>query len=141
MDFTGAMPAVGDNDLKLSRLESVQCSFLGRVEKFRDLVREYDLVINPSRMETFGMAAVEVLAAGVPLLSSRTGVIEDVQTNPAMLFEPANPASLAQALRGVLEGWSGMDFGVAPAQRNIRRKFMIDHAAAALGETLKELAG
>ncbi|MCW5675928.1 MAG: glycosyltransferase family 4 protein [Xanthobacteraceae bacterium] len=139
MDFTGAMPAVGDNDLKLSRLENVQCSFLGRVEKFRELVREYDLVINPSRMETFGMAAVEVLAAGVPLLSSRTGVIEDVHTNPAMLFEAANPASLAQALRGVLEGWSGMDFGVTPAQRNIRRKFMIDHAAAALDASFNAL--
>jgi glycosyltransferase involved in cell wall biosynthesis len=141
VDFTGAMPAPGDNDLKLSRLGNVACNFLGRVEKFRELVREYDLVVNPSRMETFGMAAVEVLAAGVPLLSSRTGVIEDVQTNPAMLFEAANPASLAQALRGVLGGWSEMDFGVAPAQRNIRQKFMIDHAAAAFDETLKELAG
>lgn len=141
VDFTGAMSATGDNDLKLSLLANVECNFLGRVERFRELVREYDLVINPSRMETFGMAAIEVLAAGVPLLSSRTGVMEDVQTNPAMLFEPATPASLAQALRHLLENWSEMDFGIAPAQRNIRQKFMIDHAAAALEEALKELAG
>ena len=87
------------------------------------------------------MAAIEVLAAGVPLLSSKTGVIEDVQTNPAMLFEPENPESLAQALRSVLERWSDTDFGVASAQRNIRRKFMIDHAAAALDAAFESLAG
>lgn len=139
IDFTGTIPTPGDNDLKLSQLGNVACNFLGRVEKFRELVRGYDLVINPSRMETFGMAAVEVIAAGVPLLSSRTGVIDDVQTNPAMLFDAANPASLAQTLRTVLEGWNGMDFGVASAQRNVRRKFMIDHAAAALDAVFNEL--
>lgn len=132
VDFTGALPAPGDNDLRLERLKGVTCKFLGRVEKFRELVRTYDLVINPSRMETFGMAAVEVLAAGVPLLSSRTGVIEDVQTSPAMLFEPDNPASLAKALRGVLEGWNETDFGVAQSQRNLRQKFMIDDSVQAL---------
>ena len=141
IDFTGTIPLPGDNDLKLGRLKNVVCNFIGRVEKFRDLVRGYDLVVNPSRMETFGMAAIEVLAAGVPLLSSKTGVIEDVQTNPAMLFEPADPASLAQALRGLLERWSDTDFGVASAQRNIRRKFMIDHAAAALDAAFESLAG
>ncbi len=141
VDFTGPMPDPGDNDLKLGRLKSVTYDFIGRVDKFRDLVRSYDLVVNPSRMETFGMAAIEVLAAGVPLLSSRTGVMEDVQTNPAMLFEPSNPASLAQALRNVLAHWSETDFSVASAQRNIRRKFMIDHAAAALDAAFATLVG
>lgn len=141
IDFTGTMPSSGENDLKLGRLKNVVCNFIGRVEKFRELVRGYDLVVNPSRMETFGMAAIEVLAAGVPLLSSKTGVMEDVQTNPAMLFEPADPASLAEALRNVLERWSATDFGVASAQRNIRRKFMIDHAAAALDAAFESLTG
>lgn len=139
IDFTGARPQESDNDLKLSRLHDVECNFLGRVEGFRELVRSYDLVINPSRMETFGMAAIEVLAAGVPLLSSRTGVIEDVQTNSALLFEPARPESLALALENLFDRWSALDLGVAAAQRNIRRKFMIDHSVEQLHSAFIEL--
>ncbi len=53
-----------------------------------ELTREYELVINASRGETFGMAAIEVIAAGISLLSSRTGVIEKVIENEGLLFEP-----------------------------------------------------
>ncbi|MBX3515296.1 MAG: glycosyltransferase family 4 protein [Xanthobacteraceae bacterium] len=138
-DFTGDEPSASENDLKIGRLVS-RCNFLGRVEAFRELIRSYDLVINPSRMETFGMAAVEVLAAGVPLLSSRSGVMEEVQTDAGMLFEPRNPESLAQALRAVLARWNkACDFGIVSAQRNIRQKFMIDHAAADLDAAYRAL--
>jgi glycosyltransferase involved in cell wall biosynthesis len=140
-DFTGARPDAVTNDLKLERLKNVRCNFLGRVEGFRDLVRSYDLVINPSRMETFGMAAIEVLAAGVPLLSSRSGVIEQVLSNPAMLFEPTNPASLADALENVLRRWSEIDFRVEPAQQSIRDKFLIDVAVAKLDAAYRTLLG
>jgi glycosyltransferase involved in cell wall biosynthesis len=138
-DFTGAEPAAGANDLKLSRLISARCNFLGRVEAFRDLVRRYDLVINPSRMESFGMAAIEVLAAGVPLLSSRTGVIEQVQEREEMLFPPSQPAALAFTLRHLLENWNSADFGVSRAQENIRNRFIIDHAVARLTAAYEQL--
>ncbi len=138
-DFTGVRPDPGENDLKLDRFAVATCGFLGRVEAFRDLVRSYDLVINPSRMETFGMAAIEVLAAGVPLLSSRTGVIEQVQEQSDMLFSPAQPAELAAALRKLVESWADLDFGVATAQVNIRRSLLIDHAAARLNEGYRDL--
>ncbi len=137
-DFTGDRPSKSENDLKIERLVS-RCNFLGRVEKFRDLVRSYDLVVNPSRMETFGMAAVEVLAAGVPLLSSRSGVMDEVQTSARMLFEPGNPVSLADALKRLLSRWGEVDFGVAGCQRNIRQKFMIDHSAADLDAAYRKL--
>jgi glycosyltransferase involved in cell wall biosynthesis len=125
-DFTGVRPERRENDLKLERLKTARCTFLGRVEKFRDLVVSYDLAINPSRMETFGMAAIEVLAAGVPLLSSRTGVMEQVQEADEMLFAPAKPDQLASALKRLLEEWSKLDLGVARSQENIRRRFQID---------------
>jgi glycosyltransferase involved in cell wall biosynthesis len=125
-DFTGEMPAAAENDLGLERLMITRCSFLGRVDAFRDLVRDYDLVINPSRMETFGMAAVEVLAAGVPLLSSRTGVMEQIQEAGEMLFAPARPDQLASALKRLVQAWPAVDPGVTRSQENIRRRFMID---------------
>ncbi len=140
-DFTGVRPDAATNDLKLERHTKIRCNFLGRVEGFRDLVRSYDLVINPSRMETFGMAAIEVLAAGVPLISSRTGVIEQVLTNPDVLFMPRNPDSLARTLEDVLGRWREIDFGVANAQQAIREKFLIDVTAGKLDAAYRTLLG
>ena len=132
LDFTGAEPDAGRNDLRLGRLGRTRCRFLGRVEKFRELVLGYDLVINPTRMESFGMAAVEVVALGVPLLSSRTGIIEQVIQQPEFLFEASAPTSLAKALGKLLVNWGRPAFDSARAQQNIREKFLVDHAVAKL---------
>jgi glycosyltransferase involved in cell wall biosynthesis len=137
-DFCGGSPGPGTEDLKLNRLRH-HCNFLGRVEGFRDLVRGYDLVINPSRKESFGMAALEVMAAGVPLLSSRTGVIERVQHNAEMLFPPHQPRALADALRNILTRWSDVDFGAAAAQDEIRRLFLVDKTADRLSDAYSRL--
>jgi glycosyltransferase involved in cell wall biosynthesis len=138
-DFTGDEPANSANDLKLSRLTSMRCNFFGRVEAFRALVRGYDLVVNPTRMESFGMAAIEVLAAGVPLLSSRTGVIDQIQEREEMLFPPSRPAALAAALRYLLANWNTVDFGVPRAQENIRSRFLIDQTVARLSAAYERL--
>ncbi len=138
-DFTGDRPDPKLNDLKLERLQKGQYKFLGRVEKFRDLVREYDLVINPTRQESFGMAAIEVLFAGVPLLSTRTGIIEQAQENPLFLVPPRQAQVLAAALKHLMSNWAGVETGVAAAQENIRRKFLVDHGVSKLCAAYREI--
>jgi glycosyltransferase involved in cell wall biosynthesis len=125
VDFTGRAPLPPENDLGLERVPRVRFRFLGRLNHFRELVREYDLVINPSRIESFGMAAVETLAAGVPLLSSRTGVIDQIVDREHMLFPPEPPDALAAALTFVFAHWKDLDLGVSSAQEKIARRFSI----------------
>jgi glycosyltransferase involved in cell wall biosynthesis len=132
-DFTGTQPEPAKNDLKLTRLRQSTGRFLGRVEPFRELVLGYDLVINPSRMESFGMAAIEVIAAGVPLLSSRTGVIEQVIGQSEFLFPPRQPGALARGLRNLIQSWPRLGFDTEKCQQRIREKFLITHCAARLG--------
>jgi glycosyltransferase involved in cell wall biosynthesis len=131
-DFTGTEPDPARNDLKLSRNKRLKCRFLGRVEAFRSLVLQYDLVVNPSRQESFGMAAVETLAAGVPLLSSRTGIIEQVQEQGEFLFVPNSPPALATAFKHLLLRWPGMRIDVEHCQEKIRTRFLIDHTVEKL---------
>jgi glycosyltransferase involved in cell wall biosynthesis len=131
-DFTGDQPDPARNNLHLEALQRTQCRFLGRVEKFHDLVRGYDLVINPSRMESFGMASVETVAAGVPLLSSRVGVIEQVIRQPEFLFAPHQPASLVAALRTLRQKWPLVSFAAADARERIETCFLVDHAVGKL---------
>lgn len=126
VDFTGEMPDPARNDLKLGRLKEIKYNFIGRVEGFRELVLKYDLVVNPTWHESFGMAAVETIAAGVPLLSSRTGIIEQVIDHPHMLFNPKDPASLARALGNLMTNWDSLDVDVSVQQRNILEKFNLE---------------
>ncbi|SCL32165.1 glycogen(starch) synthase [Micromonospora pallida] len=54
-------------------------SFAGSVlpDQALELMREHDLLIHPSRLETFGMTVVEAIAAGVPVLVTRCGGPEE----------------------------------------------------------------
>jgi glycosyltransferase involved in cell wall biosynthesis len=128
-DFTGGEPCRELNDLGLERFAKGRARFLGWTTDFRGLVREYDLVINPSRQETFGMAAVETIAAGVPLLTTEVGVLGEIVEERRMLVPPSDPQALANALIDIYDGWSTLrerDFGVPPGQSKLRQAFHID---------------
>jgi glycosyltransferase involved in cell wall biosynthesis len=123
-DFTG--DASGKPYFEKLKALHTECRFIDRVDDFRALARSYDFIVNPSRNESFGMAAIEVLAAGVPLISSRTGVIEQVLTDAGLTFEPNNSEAIAETLERILQQWRSVDFGVARAQQVIRDRFLIN---------------
>lgn len=64
-----------------------------------------DLLVLPSRAETYGMVLTEALARGIPVVASSVGgVPEAIGTAPdgalpGMLVPPGDPAALADALR------------------------------------------
>ncbi|WP_130472589.1 glycosyltransferase family 4 protein [Candidatus Magnetaquicoccus inordinatus] len=130
VDFTGSLPATAPPP----QLPGCQLRFIGRIEAFQELVRRYPLVINPSRRETFGMAAIEVLAAGVPLLSSRTGIIEQIVTDQNFLFPPGEIAALAERLRTLLLQWPQIGLDLPACQQRIQQRFPIAQTAACLAE-------
>jgi N-acetyl-alpha-D-glucosaminyl L-malate synthase BshA len=52
--------------------------FLGKVDAVADLLRCADLFLLPSASESFGLAALEALACGVPVVGSNAGGLPDV---------------------------------------------------------------
>lgn len=64
-------------------------------------VARADLVVIPSRHEGFGIAAVEALALGRPVLASTAGGLPQALGSAARLVPPADPAALAAALRAL----------------------------------------
>lgn len=139
LDFTGRPPDSPQNDMRLQTPRRSRLQFIGRVERFQELVRSYDLVIHPSREESFGLAMVEILAAGVPLLCSRAGVIEQIQENPALLFPPQNPQDQAEKIRHLWRHWAEVDFGLGACQCAIRCRFLIEAIADRLAAELHQL--
>ena len=60
--------------------------------------RAYALV-QPSLLEGFGLPAVEAMACGTPVLSSRAGSLPEVVGEAGVYFDPTDVGSIAGAIR------------------------------------------
>jgi glycosyltransferase involved in cell wall biosynthesis len=67
-----------------------------------------DVMVLPSRFETFGMVVIEALARGLPVVATDVGGLTEALghgadgTRPGLLVVPGDPAALAAALRAWL---------------------------------------
>lgn len=109
-----------------------RCHFLGRRLDFPELAADYDFVINPSRQETFGMAALEVVALGVPLLTSDSGVIAQVISQPDLIYPAGNTEALVGRLSHILHGFVPSVSERIAFQDAIRSKFLLDQSIKSL---------
>ncbi len=80
-------------------------TLLGRVDDVRPLLAAADIFAVPSRREGQGIAALEAMAAGVPVIAARVGGLAEMLTDgeTALLVPPDDPEALAAAL-GRLQG-------------------------------------
>jgi glycogen(starch) synthase len=80
--------------------------FLGafQPEDRRRILAAADVVLVPSRVEGFGIVALEAAAAGVPVVASDVdGLAEFLSPENAMLVPPADPSALAAAIKEALQ--------------------------------------
>jgi glycosyltransferase involved in cell wall biosynthesis len=68
------------------------------------LLRQAAAVAYPSLQEGFGLTALEALACGAPLVTTRGSAMEEVAGDAALLVPPGDERALAHALDTVLRG-------------------------------------
>lgn len=122
-DLLGKNPA---EILQTERLKRFKLLFLGVDEEYRERLRGYSLALHPSRSESFGMAALECVAAGVPLLAAATGLVPEFIPRPAFLHTAQDSTALADRLEALMfqsPAQLSADFGFAEAHENIRQRF------------------
>ena len=79
-------------------------AFAGERRSLGDLFAHADLFLLPSEQESFGLAALESLASGVPVVASEVGGVPEVVTHgeTGWLVPPRDPAAMAAAVIALL---------------------------------------
>lgn len=116
--------------------------FLGMVKDLRPVFREADLLVMPSLHEGFGIAAVEAMGAGLPvLLADVTGLREFRSWSGAVRYCAPDAAAVAAAVREFL-GLSAAEraaIGVALSEA-AHRRFGLAAGAARYAALYREVA-
>lgn len=87
---------------KMKLLKHVK--FLGFSPDVEKELAKMDLYVQPSLSESFGLAIIQAMSVGLPIIATRTGGIPEVVTEEksGILVEPANPKQLREAIIKVL---------------------------------------
>jgi L-malate glycosyltransferase len=85
----------------LAREHNIQdrVHFVGKQDNVNELLPLADLMLLPSQMESFGLAALEAMACGVPAISTRVGGVPELidDGRNGLLFDVGDVTSMADA--------------------------------------------
>lgn len=101
--------------------------WLGRVPhaEVADRLRGWRLFVNPSRAESFGVAAIEAQACGLPVVASRVGGLPDVIDDgvSGLLVPPGDASALAAAIVALLRDPARCRAMGAAGRDRVQRRF------------------
>jgi N-acetyl-alpha-D-glucosaminyl L-malate synthase BshA len=104
--------------------------WLGPLAHFAELLARADLFLLPSESESFGLAALEALACGVPVLASAVGGVPEVVRHgtTGWLVPPSDPAALADAALELLDDEPRRSAMAEAARADVLARFSPDPA-------------
>lgn len=117
--------------------------FLGAVDDVADLLAAADAFLMPSHHEGLGVAALEAMAAGLPVVASRVGGLPEavVDGETGLLVPPADPAALAAAItRLAADPARARELGAAGRAR-VQARFSMTAMAEGTLAVYRELVG
>ena len=124
------------NELKLSQ----RLNLIGWVEDVAKLLPTLDLFISPSRSEPFGLAIVEAMAGGVPVVSTMSEgareIIDDNQTGRLVPLRDVD--ALASSIGELLSDPKARDRLSENAQRAVREHFSLEKMVAATEQVYRD---
>ena len=99
--------------------------FLGDRGRVESVLRKACVFVGASRRETYGMAVLEAMASGAPVLATRTGAAPSLirDGRSGLLVAPGDPAALSRGLNRLL------------SDSSLRRRFSSEGRKAAAAHT------
>jgi glycosyltransferase involved in cell wall biosynthesis len=79
---------------------------MGRVNDVSEILLNYHAYIMPSLFEGFGIAPMEAMASGMPVLLSNLSVFKELGNDIPLYFDPTNPESIANFIKYAYLNWN-----------------------------------
>jgi N-acetyl-alpha-D-glucosaminyl L-malate synthase BshA len=99
--------------------------FLGKQDNVNELLPLADLMVMPSEMESFGLAALEAMACGVPSIATRVGGVPELiddETN-GLLFPVGDTDAMAVAAIALLRDEARLQSMATAARKTASDRF------------------
>lgn len=132
-------------DLAQSLGIDTEVAFLGKKDRLEVTALLYgcELLVLPSRSEPFGIALIEGMACGKPVVASKIGGIPEIieDRKNGILVEPNNPTVLADALFTVLTDGKLATAIANQGQATVYERFTVERTGAAYETLFADLLG
>lgn len=118
---------------QLAAASPIQVHFLGHRDDVPVLLQAADVVVIPSRRESFGRLTLEAMAAGRPVVATHVGGLPEaiVDGETGLLVPAEDEASLGAAIRIMLTDRMGARRRGESARERFRARYTIPHMATA----------
>jgi len=112
----------------------------GWADDVAELLRKFDVFVSASRSESFGIAMVEAMAAGVPVVATMTaGAREIIDANKTGVLAPIEDAeALAAAIGELLDDRNLREHLGSNALRMVSKRFSLDQMVARTEQVYRE---
>ena len=109
------------HDLKIND----RVHFLGKQDRVNELLPLADLMILPSSMESFGLAALEAMACKVPAIATRVGGVPELVEDGVngLLFPVGNVDAMAAGTISLLKDRARLDAMRDAARKDAQKRF------------------
>jgi N-acetyl-alpha-D-glucosaminyl L-malate synthase BshA len=99
--------------------------FLGKQERVSELLALADLLLMPSELESFGLAALEAMACKVPSIATRVGGVPELidEGVNGLLFPVGDVEGMAKGALSLLNDRSRLDAMREAARKNAQKRF------------------
>jgi glycosyltransferase involved in cell wall biosynthesis len=125
------MILAGEGPLRSSIAGSARVILPGQLAEPRQLLAALDLFVMPSRSEGWGLAALEAMAFGLPVVASNTGGLAEmiVDGETGWLVAPGDASALANAIFHAAADRERLH-AIGLRAREFARRFSVEQTAA-----------
>ena len=106
--------------------------WLDWVDDTRPLFAAMDLFVSASHTESFGMAILEAIASGTPVIATETHGARELLANPELLVPIADPVRLAEKMEEILENAEMRNAVAETSMASARSKYSLDRMIASI---------